>query len=84
VFQPEGRLDPTGLRGRPLTAIVPTASPVDAQFGPFYRTDQVARLLDAHPRGLLDPATSARARLRKPAQPTQGAQRQGQYCGVPA
>ncbi len=31
---------------RQITAVVPVPSPVNEQIGPFYRTDQVVRLLD--------------------------------------
>jgi Antitoxin Xre/MbcA/ParS C-terminal toxin-binding domain len=42
-----------------MTAMVPATSPVNAQFGPFYRTDQVARLL-----GITRQAVADRIRKR--------------------
>jgi hypothetical protein len=44
---------------RRMTAMVPAASPVNAQFGPFYRTDQVVRLL-----GITRQAVADRVRKR--------------------
>jgi hypothetical protein len=44
---------------RRMAAMVPAASPVNAQFGPFYRTDQVARLL-----GITRQAVADRIRKR--------------------
>jgi hypothetical protein len=43
---------------RRMAAMVPVPSPVNAQFGPFFRTDQVARLLGITRQGVAD-------RLRK-------------------
>ena len=39
---------------RRMAAMVPVPSPVNAQFGPFYRTDQVARLLGITRQGVAD------------------------------
>jgi hypothetical protein len=39
---------------RRMTAMVPAPSPVNEQFGPFYRTDQVARLLGITRQGVAD------------------------------
>jgi hypothetical protein len=44
---------------RRMTAMVPAESPVNEQFGPFYRTDQVARLL-----GITRQAVADRIRKR--------------------
>ena len=39
---------------RRMAAMVPSPSPVNAQFGPFYRTDQVVRLLGITRQGVAD------------------------------